>query len=632
MAKLPEVSRVQWSMMDSTVRIVMFLMIALLTEMVTVSVSGHDGPDPLISISSKSRFLTDDGVLKSQKGPDFHLGEGVAESEHKDGLTFSGRGTPYVKAPLDQLPEEAFTVASWFSVYKEVQYGGIIGAIEDNGNYEKGWVLGYGQKHFYIGLSSEGADDGDGHMTYLNSKTEYKKGVPYFVVATYDGKTLSLYVNGKLDTTSDKQSGKILYAPESNLAFAGYKDRDEDWRHQGEIMHTFVFDQTATAAWVKQEFEHNAELALRPAPEVIRNPPLTFVVAPYLQYGTTESMTVMWETSVEAEATVHYGETAECHSSIIGNSNGPIHEVTLKKLNPGTQYFYKVTSTKNGKSLTSEVKTFQTDGGKKVPYSFAIISDTQANPDVSGALAKLAWEHRPNFLLHPGDLVSTGGIKHQWVEQYFASMEPLISRVPFFPVLGNHEQNADNYYKYMSLPEPEYYYSFQYGNADFFMIDTNKKCDPDSEQYQWLDKALAASSATWKFVCHHHPPYSSDENDYGNLWKTNKSSRGDLNARHLTSLYDKYKVDIVWNGHIHSYERTWPIKAGKPVDKGGSLYMITGGGGGGLETPGPFRTPFEHLVKRGHHYVMVWINGRSLTFKAYDLDGHLFDTFDLNKF
>ena len=37
----------------------------------------------------------------------------------------------------------------------------------------------------------------------------------------------------------------------------------------------------------------------------------------------------------------------------------------------------------------------------------------------------------------------------------------------------------------------------------------------------------------WKFVCHHHPPYSSDENDYGNLWKTNQGKHGDLRAREL---------------------------------------------------------------------------------------------------
>ena len=74
-------------------------------------------------------------------------------------------------------------------------------------------------------------------------------------------------------------------------------------------------------------------------------------------------------------------------------------------------------------------------------------------------------------------------------------------------MLGNHEQDARHYYDYMDLPEPECYYSFTFGDAEFFMIDTNKKVDPESEQYQWLDETLGASKAEWKFVCHHHPAY-----------------------------------------------------------------------------------------------------------------------------
>ena len=194
-----------------------------------------------------------------------------------------------------------------------------------------------------------------------------------------------------------------------------------------------------------------------------------------------------------------------------------------------------------------------------------------------------------------------------------------------FPVLGNHEQNAKNYFDYMSLPDPEYYYKFSYGNADFFLIDSNRKVDPDSEQYKWLDEQLGQSKALWKFVCHHHPPYSSDENDYGNLWRTNKSTRGDLRVRQLVPLYEKHEVDIVWTGHIHSYERTWPLQQDRAVNQNGTIYMITGGGGGGLETPGPFRPFFQNNVRRGHHYVIVAINGTDLELKAFSLEDQMID-------
>jgi len=250
---------------------------------------------------------------------------------------------------------------------------------------------------------------------------------------------------------------------------------------------------------------------------------------------------------------------------------------------------------------------------------------------VAGAIAELAWAQRPHFVMLAGDLVDQGKKDSDWREEFFPSMNLLISRIPLFPVLGNHEQNAKNYFDYMALPDPEYYYSFSYGDADFFMIDSNRKVDAESEQYRWLEEKLAASTATWKFVCHHHPPYSSDENDYGDLWKTNQSTRGDLRVRQLVPLYEKYGVDIVWTGHIHSYERTWPLKDNEAVDAGGTIYMITGGGGGGLETAGPYRPFFQNNVRRGHHYVMVHINGKTLELRSYTLDDRLFDTTKITK-
>ena len=62
----------------------------------------------------------------------------------------------------------------------------------------------------------------------------------------------------------------------------------------------------------------------------------------------------------------------------------------------------------------------------------------------------------------------------------------------------------------MDLPQPEMYYSFDFGNAEFFMIDGNRKLHEGSDQLEWLENALEQSDATWKFAVLHQPPYTSD--------------------------------------------------------------------------------------------------------------------------
>jgi len=453
---------------------------------------------------------------------------------------------------------------------------------------------------------------------------------------------LSLYVDGELDTTTLEQSGPILYPDRAPLVIGAYRDADENNLHHGRINEVVIYHEVAAARWVAHEFEHGKALAAMQLNEVEvpvdPDLPNEFLVRPFLQFATQTGITVTWETTVPGRSVLHWGTNSDCAQNVTLPSSGTpadqgfVHQHRLEELNLGTQYFYRVQTTDDqGRSVESEVYTFQTAVDEDTPFAFAAVGDTQGNLEVAGQIAELAWAQRPSFLLHAGDLVDRGGRKGDWTQTFFPSMHPLISRVPIFPVLGNHEDDAELYYHYMDLPAPEYYYTFTYGNTQFFMIDSNRNVAPGSEQYQWLDETLEASTATWKIVCHHHPPYSSDENDFGDLWRTNLSTRGNLRVRVLTTLYDKHDVDIVWNGHIHSYERTWPMLAHQPVDTDGTIYMITGGAGGGLENPGPFRTPFANVLRHGHHYTMVHVNGRTLEVRVYTEQGLLFDTFVLDK-
>ncbi len=355
-----------------------------------------------------------------------------------------------------------------------------------------------------------------------------------------------------------------------------------------------------------------------------------FVVFPYLQYATRDSITVMWETASPGTSVVRYGSTSLTRTAE-GAKDVTMHEVTLTGLDRGVPHVYEVaTEGKDGK-LTSPLLTFQTAVGPDEAFSFALIGDTQKNPKVTQKIATLAWQRRPNFVVHLGDVVDNGRDKKEWTDELFGPCKELFARVPVFPCIGNHEKNHAHYYQYFSLPAPEYHYRYTYGNADFFSLDTNKKVGPGTEQYRWLDAELAKSSAKWKFVYHHHPVWTSDDDDYGNTWKGARSTQGDRNARALAALYEKHGVDMVFNGHIHVYERTWPVREGKVDRARGITYLTSGGGGGRLENFAPVPTFFKAQCRSDYHFCHVTIHGGQFSLRAFDHQGMLFDTLDIEK-
>ncbi len=605
-----------------------------LGTVVATAAWAHKGPDPVMHWELNSKTLQN-GKLKARLGPDalFTGAASFAKDALGESLRMDGKSRFIVaqdfKTLAPMMPKHHITASAWATIEEPQGYGCFIGCAQDNGNYEKGWFLGYNDRGFYFALSTKGADDGDGKMTYLVGKTEYEIGRVYHVAGTYDGQTMKLYVNGKLDGTSTAQSGDILYPPKAPLTIGVYKDDDEDFPHKGRLRDVALYDLAATADGIDHLFAPRKALVLE-KPVVQENPNFEWIVQPFLQYATTNEITVVWETTRAGSSTVHFG-TNDKELTKVEGAPGKIHTVRLTGLKPNSHYHYRVESKDDqGRVLTSEMSTFRTAPNAGTPIRFTVVGDTQNNPAVNSVIGNLMWAERPDFLVIPGDLVETGGNKSHWVDHFFGSMRPIFSRVCLFPVLGNHENDARHYYDYMSVPAPEYYYSFVYGDAEFFVIDSNRNVDPSSEQYQWLDRALGASKARWKFVTHHHPPYSSDEDDFGNLWK-GQSTFGDVRLRQITPLYEKHGVDVVWNGHIHSYERTWPIVGGQITKSGGVTYVVAGGGGGGLETPGPFKPAFSNVVRRGHHFVVVSLTPWELSMRSFDLEGRLFDTMVIKK-
>jgi acid phosphatase type 7 len=622
--------------MSTSNRIAAIIIVFVLETLNLTRVDAHEGPDPVSHWYFTKKTISAETV-DARIGPDATvIGKPkLVEDELGSALRFDGVQDYLCVAPVTSevsryLPTKYLTVASWLTVEAGNPQGAMVSTREVDGEAEKGWFLGYDDSAFRFGLSSRGADDGDGRMTIVRGATNFEPGKYYHVVGVYDGAEMRLYVNGRCEASSDQQSGEIYpprYAP---YVIGAAVDHDEFVCHQGLIRDVAIYDMAATEKWVTHEFEHGSDLLTLDAPETSEE--LKFLVPPYLQFVTQDGITVMCETTRPGKVSVRHGETGELDVETRSDSEGRLHEVRIKNLKAETPYYYKVDATDDsGRAISSQLLSFQTANKAGTPFTFGVLADTQENPRACKILSDMLWAQRPNFVIIPGDLVDSGPNKRQWVEQFFPGMQPLASRVAFFPVLGNHEENARHYYNYMSVPDPEYYYTFHYGNAQFFVLDSNKDVSPESQQYRWLEEQLTESTAVWKFVTYHHPAYSSDEDDYGDMWKGQRSSNGDVRLRSLVKLYDRFGVDIVWNGHIHSYERTWPLREEKVQEQDGTIYMITGGAGGQLETAGPVKPWFQNNVKHGHHYCLASVNGRILEFKAFDMTGRMFDYLKIDK-
>lgn len=528
----------------------------------------------------------------------------------------------------NELPKREFTLSAFVQPEAAQDWGAFFSCMQDDGSTEYGIILGFIKGKFSFALSTKGADDGDGKLTYITAPEHFTLSKWYLLTATYDGATMRLYVNGKKVAESSEQSGDVNYPPQPATVTLGcYKDKNETYPVTGTLGEVTMVHKALSPEQVLASFQPKAAAA---AVDPLPTPKTEFVVSPFLHTATTSSIKVTFETTEPADSTVEYGLALPMTQTKSFSDPRTLHHVELTGLKPSTQYFYRVTTRRGDEVLSrSEVSTFRTAVGPSEAIAFTVIGDTQNNPEVTTRITEHAYALRPDFQIHVGDIVGTGANKHEWTNEFFKPSNKLMSRLATFPVIGNHEEDTHFFYDYFDLADRKSYYTFTYGNAQFFMVDTNKPILPGTTQYEWLAGELGKSTATWKIAVHHHPIYSSDENDHGDTYR-GPSTWGGMQHRPLATLYEKNNVDLVLNGHIHLYERTHPIRNDK-VDPTGVRYITTGGAGGGLEAFAPSRTWFMAQGRITHHYSYITILDKQLSFKAFDIDNRLFDTMEITK-
>jgi len=157
-----------------------------------------------------------------------------------------------------KLPTREITCEVWVSPEEFDAWGTFLGVFQDNGGFEKGWILGTvhneegaGANEFSFAISSEDADDGDGDLTYFHSGP-YEIGNWYHVAGVYDGIKTKIYVNGELVVDSEGQSGDIVYPDNGFFVIGVYKDDNEHDPFKGKLDEIRLYDKALTEENVLQ--------------------------------------------------------------------------------------------------------------------------------------------------------------------------------------------------------------------------------------------------------------------------------------------------------------------------------------------------------------------------------------------
>lgn len=341
-----------------------------------------------------------------------------------------------------------------------------------------------------------------------------------------------------------------------------------------------------------------------------------FLKGPYLQNVKMDGVTIMWESSIPAIGKVVFGKSRAFGNTAVEMDSTTIHEITLTGLDVESVYHYYAISG----GVKSPAYTFKTSVGNDSPFSFAVYGDNKNGPFIHSKNTDLILTKNPSFVIHNGDLVDRGYVYKQWEKLFFTPARRIMSHVPLFPVLGNHEEHAKLYYDFFSLPGNEQWYSFDFGNAHFIILDSDKEfLDKDDAQINWLIDDLQKNTATWTFVNFHHPPFTAG----GGYYDVERIFLKNL----LHPIFEEYGVDVVMSGDDHNYERTFPI-----VSKNGEkpiTYIVSGNGG----TPMRYVHSREWTLysERVFGFVIIHIDGTKLHFQSINIDDEVIDEFTLDK-
>ncbi|MCP5102266.1 MAG: metallophosphoesterase family protein, partial [bacterium] len=306
--------------------------------------------------------------------------------------------------------------------------------------------------------------------------------------------------------------------------------------------------------------------------------------------------------------------------SINKNTNVLHHSAILKNLVPNTPYQYRV-----GDGETwSEWCHFRTSKIKKKPFKFIYMGDPQNDlKNFCSRAFRAAFTAAPDagFFLVTGDLVANPWRDEEWGELFYAAGW-MPRHIPFIMMPGNHSYHRKKVWTYtakkphhlwfdhFTLPRngppglKETAYFFDYQGVRFIILNGNEKLE---EQAVWMDSILAKNTNRWTIVSIHQPFYSTGKH------------RDNPGLRELfLPIIDKYSVDLVLQGHDHTYGRTYKLRNNRVVrdSERGTVFVVSVSGPKFYE----INEKHNHLMKKTgadmQLFQVITVKGNVLVYEA----------------
>lgn len=365
-------------------------------------------------------------------------------------------------------------------------------------------------------------------------------------------------------------------------------------------------------------------------------------------------MAVSWRTDESiADGYVLYsdgGETkrADAVNKIIYSDidRSCYHWARLTGLKSGTRYTYSVGNDSSRKGDFS----FTTQEENLNAFRFLIISDHQkggSSPDysvVNRAVTRALLEHPGcRFILTAGDNCDNGQNDLQW-NGMFCGLEGIIESIPYMMATGNHDNRG--FLSYFPEPTGKFYldhadffdaqfegsypqngpegyktenYSFNYANAHFTVMGINA---PEKVS-DWAEADISGCGKAWKLGVYHFPiypvmPEGQNDDGYPALRKAVE------------------KLDILFEGHEHSFARTFPIRGDEMFDRPsqGTVHYIAGNAGGNIFHSNCQKVWHSCFYPQEEHtplYCVADVDNLKITITAYMEDGRIVDRFTIDK-